>query len=63
MNDKHIKTLQKEIKELGIINIEADDELTADVLEDAIQAVKDTNLDFAELAYHMKEERKRCFIL
>jgi len=63
MNDKHIKTLQKEIKELGIINIKADDELTADVLEDAIQAVKDTNLDFAELAYRMKEERKRCFIL
>ena len=62
MNDKHIKTLQKEIKELGIINIKADDELTADVLEDAIQAVKDTNLDFAELAYRMEENRKKCLV-
>lgn len=59
----NIKSLQNEIKELGIINIEADCRLTDDVLVDVIQAVKDTNLDFAELAYRMEEERKRCFIL
>lgn len=58
----NIKSIQNEIKELGIINIEADCELTAGVLVDVIQAVKDINLNFAELAYRMEENRKKCLV-
>ncbi len=46
----NIKELQKEMKSLGILNIEADGELSPELLKDAVDAVKETNLDFKDLA-------------
>jgi len=46
MNKTDSAALQKEIKALGIINIEADGSLTVDILRDVIQVVKDIDLDF-----------------
>lgn len=45
-----IKELQKEMKSLGILNIEAEGELSPELLKDAVDAVKETNLDFKALA-------------
>lgn len=50
----NIKELQKEMKSLGILNIEADGELSPELLKDAVDAVKETNLDFKDLAEKSK---------
>jgi hypothetical protein len=55
MSEINVKELQKEMKSLGIINIEADGELSPSLLKDAIESVKETSLDFTELA---KESKK-----
>ncbi|QTQ13551.1 hypothetical protein HRQ91_03245 [Treponema parvum] len=55
MESKEIKELQKEMKSLGILNIEADGDLSIGLLRDAIDAVKETNLNFKELAEKSKQ--------
>ena len=60
MNNANMERLQREIQELGIINVEASGGLTPDFLAEAVQAVKETNLDFDELALQMKQERKQA---
>lgn len=55
MADINIKELQKEMKSLGIINIEADGNLSPELLQDAIEAVKETNYNFKELAEQSKK--------
>ena len=55
MGEINIKDLQKEMKSLGIINIEADGDLSPSLLRDAVEAVKETNLNFKELAEKSKE--------
>lgn len=50
MGDVDVKNLQKEMESLGIINIEADGDLFPSLLKDAVEAVKETNLDFKVLA-------------
>lgn len=55
MADINIKELQKEMKSLGIINIEADGNLSPELLQDAIEAVKETNYNFKELAAQSKK--------
>lgn len=54
MSEINIKDLQKEMKSLGIINIEADGDLSPSLLKDAVEAVKETNLDFKALAEKAK---------
>ena len=44
--DINIKELQKDIKALGIINIEADGNLSPELLKDAVEAVKESKLNF-----------------
>lgn len=50
MSELNVKDLQKEMAELGIINIEADGDLSPALLKDAVDAVKDLNLNFDDLA-------------
>lgn len=52
-----MKKVLKDCKELGIINIEASCDLTPDLVAEAVQAVKDTALDFDKLALQMEKER------
>lgn len=52
--DINIKELQKDIKALGIINIEADGNLSSELLKDAVEAVKESKLNFKELAEKSK---------
>ncbi|MEE1211319.1 MAG: hypothetical protein UHO11_02375 [Treponema sp.] len=52
--DINIKELQKDIKALGIINIEADGNLSPELLKDAVEAVKESKLNFKELAEKSK---------
>lgn len=54
MSEINIKDLQKEMKSLGIINIEADGDLSPSLLKDAVEAVKETNIDFATIAEKAK---------
>jgi hypothetical protein len=54
-----VKALQKEMKSLGILNIEADGELTSELLQDAIDTVKENPLDFKELAAEAKAKKAR----
>jgi len=55
MDDINFKDLKKEMKSLGIINIEADGELSPSLLRDAVEAVKETALDFKKLAAKSEE--------
>lgn len=55
MGEIDIRDLQNEMKSLGIINIEADGDLSPSLLKDAVEAVKETNLDFRALAKKSKE--------
>ena len=55
MDDINFKELKKEMKSLGIINIEADGELSPSLLKDAVEAVKETALDFKNIAEKSKE--------
>ena len=55
MGEIDIRDLQNEMKSLGIINIEADGDLSPSLLKDAVEAVKETNLDFRTLATKSKE--------
>lgn len=57
MDEISVKNLQKEIKSLGIINIEADGDLSPSLLKDAVEAVKGINLDFDSLAKEMNRVR------
>lgn len=50
MSEINIKDLQEEMKSLGIINIEADGDLSPSLLRDAVEAVKETKLNFKDLA-------------
>lgn len=50
MGEVSIKALQKEMNALGIINIEADGDLSPSLLKDAVEAVKETALDFKSIA-------------
>lgn len=50
MSELNVKELQKEIKDLGIINIEADGDMSPALLKDAVDAVKGLSLNFEELA-------------
>lgn len=59
MNNTHLEKLQRDMKELGIINVEVSGNLTIDLLEDAVQVVKEVNIDFNKFAQQMEEERKR----
>ncbi|MGP1459512.1 MAG: hypothetical protein ACTTKL_09410 [Treponema sp.] len=54
-----MEKLQRDMKELGIINVEVSGNLTIDLLEDAVQVVKEVNIDFNKFAQQMEEERKR----
>lgn len=49
MADINVKELQKEMSSLGIISIDADGNLSPELLKDAVEAVKETNLNFKEL--------------
>lgn len=53
-----MKQLQKDCKELGIINIEASDSLTPAYVFDAVRAVKEINLDMKSIAKEMEERRR-----
>lgn len=55
MGEIDIRDLQNEMKSLGIINIEADGDLSPSLLKDAVEAVKETKLDFRTLAKKSKE--------
>ena len=44
---------------MGILNIEADGELTSELLQDAIDTVKENPLDFKELAAEAKAKKAR----
>lgn len=55
MGEINIEELQKEMKSLGIINIEADGELSPSLLKDAVDAVKETALDFEALSAKSQE--------
>ena len=61
MNKTDRAALQKEIEDLGIINIEADGPLTVDILRDVIQVVKDIDIDFDKIAKQI-EEREKAYI-
>ncbi len=50
MANEKMKNVQAEIKRLGILNIEASGDLTPDAICDAVDAVKEINLNFKELA-------------
>lgn len=52
---ERMKQAKEDIKKLGIINIEASGDLTPAYVCDAVDAVKEINLNFKELA----EESKR----
>ncbi len=52
-----VEQAKKDIKSLGIINIEASDELTPAYVCDAVNAVKEINLDFDSLAKEMNRIR------
>lgn len=54
MGEINIKDLRKEMKSLGIISIEADGDLSPSLLKDAVEAVKETALDFTVLAEKSK---------
>ena len=58
MSNVNIGELQKEMKSLGILNIEADGNFSPELLKDAVDAVKETN--FNELAKQAEEEAKRA---
>lgn len=60
MNNVDMKELQKEMKELGIINVEADGNFSPEMLRDAIDAVKETKLDFKRLAEQSKKEAAKA---
>lgn len=52
---KHdMKEILKECRKLGIININAHTDLPLDLIVDVVQAVKETNLNFDELAKQAK---------
>ncbi|MBQ6567255.1 MAG: hypothetical protein IJP62_03385 [Treponema sp.] len=58
-NEKYdMKQLQKDCKALGVINIEAADDLTPAYVFDAVRAVKEINLDMASVAKEMEEKRR-----
>lgn len=52
-----MKQVLADCKKLGIINIEASGDLTPDFIAEAVQAVKDTSLDFDTIAKQMDAER------
>lgn len=60
MSNVNIGELQKEMKILGILNIEADGNFSPELLKDAVDAVKETNLNFRDLAKQAEEEAKRA---
>lgn len=45
MNEARIKELQKEMKSLGILSIEADGNMSESLLQDAISVVKNSHID------------------
>ncbi|MBQ9238766.1 MAG: hypothetical protein IJ191_05555 [Treponema sp.] len=53
-----MKQLQKDCKKLGIINIEAADDLTPTYVYDAVRAVKEIHLDMQSVATEMEERRR-----
>lgn len=53
-----LKQAKKDIKDLGIINIEASGELTPGYICDAVRAVKEINLDIDKLVKEMEECRR-----
>ena len=55
MADINVKNLQKEMSSLGIISIDADGNLSPELLKDAVEAVKETNLNFKELLETSKQ--------
>lgn len=57
MDEMSVKELQKEMSDLGILNIEASGELTSSCVKDAIDVVKSINLDFHQLAEEAKRKR------
>lgn len=48
-----------ECKNLGIINIQASGDLTPELAAEAVQAVKEINLDFKSLAKRRDEQRMK----
>ncbi len=56
---KNTSDLQKEIETLGIIGIEADGNLTQGLVEDAVRAIKEIDVDFASLAKQTDEYSKK----
>lgn len=53
-----MKQLRKDCRALGIINIEASDDLTPAYVFDAVKAVKEIRLDMASIAKEMEERRR-----
>lgn len=53
-----MKQANKDIKDLGIINIEASGDLTPGYVCDAIRAVKEINLDIDKLVEQMEDCRR-----
>lgn len=56
MDKAEIKKLKKEMNFLGIINIEADGEFSLELVKEAINSVKEANLDFKSLAEQSKQK-------
>lgn len=54
MDKAEIRKLKKEMDSLGIINIEADGEFSLELVKEAINSVKEANLDFKSLAEQSK---------
>ena len=58
MKKVNVKELQKEITELGILNIEAYGEFSPECLQDAVAVVRSVNLDFKALAAEARKKRE-----
>lgn len=57
---ERIAKIKQDIKDLGIIYIDTfNDDFSLEDIETAIQAIKETDLDFNELRKRMEEKRKR----
>lgn len=50
MDKSKMRNYEKELKSLGILNIEADGNFSEALIEEAIDAVKQTNINFKSIA-------------
>lgn len=55
--NNNMESVLDECERLGIIDIKAAGTLTPTFIKEAVEAVKDTNLDFNAIAAQMEQER------